>query len=267
MAAQHIIAPSIKNSYDKNMTEVLQKIDKGVLTLTLNRPEKLNALSDSMMTTLQAAIIDADKNDAVRVVVVHGAGRGFCAGAAIDEMAKKSAKDLQTEQFITKNWEALAQCTKPTIAAVHGFAFGGGLELAMMADIIIATPDAKLALPEITLAVMPGAGGTARLSRLIPSQMARYHILTGERFSGEQAMAWGLVARVFADDAIMPAVEKIATTMAQYSRSALQSIKASLRDALELPLAQAIKNERQRFYNLFDSDEQKTAMEKFLQKK
>ena len=267
MGAQHTIAPPTKNSYDTPMTEILQKEENGVLTLTLNRADKLNALSNSMMTELQSAILAADKNDVVRVVVLHGAGRGFCAGAAIEEMAKKSAEDLAQEEFITKNWEDLARCSKPTIAAVHGFALGGGLELAMMADIIVATPDAKMALPEIHLAVMPGAGGTARLPRFLPPAMARYYILTGEKFSGATAADWGLVARLADEETLMAEVEKMATAMARHPLAALRSIKASLRDAMELPLAQAIKNERQRFYALFDSSEQKIAMEKFLNKK
>ncbi len=249
------------------MTYILQKENAGVLTLTLNNPEKLNALSDTMMTELDGLLVAADKNDKIKVVLLHGAGRGFSAGANIGEMAAESAKGLAEKNFITKNWEGLARFSKPTMAAVHGFAFGGGLELAMMADVMFATADCALALPEVTLAVMPGAGGSQRLPKLLPPQLAHYMILTGEKITGATAEQFGMVAKTFPAESILGEVEKIAQKIATYSLPALQAIKSSLRDAAQLPLAEGIAKERQRFYSLFDTAEQKLAMQKFLHKK
>ncbi|MGI9461794.1 MAG: enoyl-CoA hydratase/isomerase family protein [Alphaproteobacteria bacterium] len=250
-----------------NMSIILQNKKNGVLTLTLNRPEKLNILSDEMMVELDRIIKQADGDDEIKLLVLKGAGRGFCAGADIAEMANKSAKDLRHEKFITKNWESLAGFSKITIVSLHGFALGGGLELAMMADIIFATPDAKLALPEINLGVMPGAGGIQRLLRFMPSSLAHYYILTGEIFLASDAVNWGLVIENTTSDGRAGIVEKTTEKIASASLASLKSIKSSLRDAWELPLAKAIINERQRFYDLFDTDEQKMAMKNFLLKK
>ncbi|MCX8515655.1 MAG: enoyl-CoA hydratase-related protein, partial [Alphaproteobacteria bacterium] len=188
----------------------------------------------------------------------------FSAGAAIDEMADDNANSLRARRFITSNWEDLARFSKPTIAMVHGFALGGGLELAMMADIIITTPDAKLALPEITLGVMPGAGGSQRLPRLLPPMLAQYLILSGARLSGADAHHHGLAACLYDSAQIMAETTLLAEKIASASLPALKSIKQSFHDARNLPLAEGIGRERERFYNLFDTAEQKAAMKKFL---
>ena len=174
-----------------------------VALIRLNRPQALNALNGQLMDELTAALDATEADEAVRAVVITGSERAFAAGADIKEMASKSYADVFNEDFITRNWERTARCRKPVIAAVAGYALGGGCELAMMCDIIIAAENAKFGQPEITLGVSPGAGGTQRLTRVIGKAKAMDMILTGRMMDAAEAERAGLVSRVVPADKLM----------------------------------------------------------------
>ena len=176
-------------------TLLLEPHDR-VAVIRLNRPQALNALNGQLMDELTAALDAAEADDAVRCIVITGSDRAFAAGADIKEMASKGYVDVYREDFITRNWERVTRCRKPVIAAVAGYALGGGCELAMMCDFIIAADNAKFGQPEITLGVSPGAGGTQRLTRLIGKSKAMDMILTGRMMDAAEAERSGLVSRV-----------------------------------------------------------------------
>lgn len=242
-------------------------IRTGVALVYLKRPEKLNALATSMMLELQSALQWLEQQAEIKVIVITGSGRAFAAGAEITEMAEQSPESLRQSNFIGNSWEALAAVKKPTIALVNGYALGGGLELAMMADIIWAAESANFALPEITLGVVPGAGGSQRLPRAIGMMRAMAYILTGEKFSAKMAWDFGLVAKVLPDEELLPKGLEFAEKMAQLSLPALIAAKQLVRQTAELPLTDGIAKERQVFYDLFATANQKEGMRAFLEKR
>ena len=239
----------------------------GVTLIRLNRPEALNALNGQLMDEMTAAVAAADADDEVRCLVITGSERTFAAGADIKEMASKSYADVFKEDFITRNWESVARCRKPVIAAVAGFALGGGCELAMMCDFIIAADTAKFGQPEINLGVIPGAGGTQRLPRFAGKSKAMDMVLTARMMDAAEAERCGLVSRV------VPAAELIATALeagkkiAALSPLAVMMAKEAVNAAYETPLSQGVKTERRLFHSLFAFEDQKEGMAAFNEKR
>ena len=239
----------------------------GVTLIRLNRPEALNALNGLLMDEMTAAVAAADADDDVRCLVITGSERAFAAGADIKEMASKSYADVFKEDFITRNWESVARCRKPVIAAVAGFALGGGCELAMMCDFIIAADTAKFGQPEINLGVIPGAGGTQRLPRFAGKSKAMDMVLTARMMDAAEAERCGLVSRV------VPAADLIATALeagrkiAALSPLAVLMAKEAVNAAYETPLSQGVKTERRLFHSLFAFEDQKEGMAAFVDKR
>ena len=240
---------------------------ESVRLIRLNRPQALNALNAQLTGELSQALDDAENDDAIHCIVLTGSERAFAAGADIKEMASKSYADVYGEDFITKNWEKASQIRKPIIAAVAGYALGGGCELAMMCDFIIAAENAKFGQPEITLGVSPGAGGTQRLTRFIGKAKAMDMVLTGRMMDAAEAERCGLVSRVVAADALIDTALAAAKTIAGFSANAVMLTKEMVDAAFETPLAQGIMLERRLFHSLFAFDDQKEGMAAFIDKR
>ncbi len=239
----------------------------GVTLIRLNRPSALNALNAQLMDELTAALDAAEADPGVRCMVITGSDRAFAAGADIKEMATKSYADVYGEDFITRNWERASTCRKPVIAAVAGYALGGGCELAMMCDFIIAADNAKFGQPEITLGVSPGAGGTQRLTRFAGKSKAMDMVLTGRMMDAAEAERCGLVSRVVPAAELIPTVMEAARKIAALSPNAVMLTKEMVNAAYETPLAQGVKLERRLFHSLFAFDDQKEGMAAFIEKR
>jgi enoyl-CoA hydratase len=246
---------------------LLVSTDADVGVIKLNRPEALNALNSELMDELTAALDAFEADDAIGAIVLTGNERAFAAGADIKDMAPRTYADVLKEDFITRNWERTARCRKPVIAAVSGVALGGGCELAMMCDFIYASEDAQFGQPEILLGVMPGAGGTQRLTRAIGKAKAMEMCLTGRRMKADEAEKAGLVARVFPKDTLMEETLKAAHHIAALSRPALMLTKESVNRAFETSLAEGVRFERRVFHSLFGSADQKEGMAAFVEKR
>jgi cyclohex-1-ene-1-carboxyl-CoA hydratase len=235
--------------------------------ITLNRPQQLNALNDALMDALGAALLAFDADDAIGAIVITGSAKAFAAGADIAVMADWSYMDVYQSDFITRNWETIRRVRKPVIAAVAGFVMGGGCELALACDIIIAADTAKFALPEIRLAMLPGAGGTQRLPRAIGKAKAMDMCLSARTLSAEEADRYGLVSRVVPTDALMSATLTLAQQMASYSLPALMAIKESVNRAWESSLSEGILFERRALHARFASADAHEGMHAFLEKR
>ncbi|MEM6850091.1 MAG: enoyl-CoA hydratase [Pseudomonadota bacterium] len=246
---------------------LLVEIDEKVGIVTLNRPEARNALSDLLMTELTAALKALDENPAVGCIVLTGSAKAFAAGADVKEMQSKTYMEAFTENLITSNWEQAAHCRKPIIAAVAGYALGGGCELAMMCDMIIAAENAKFGQPEITLGVIPGAGGTQRMPRFIGKSKAMDLCLTGRLMGAEEAERCGLVARVVPADDVREEAINAAKTIASMSRPVAMMIKDSVNRAFEMSLEEGIRQERRTFHSVFATEDQKEGMAAFAEKR
>jgi enoyl-CoA hydratase len=239
----------------------------GVALVTLDRPEVLNALNFALIEQLTDALEALDRDPACRVIVLTGAGeRAFAAGADIPELARQSPTSLTLDDHFHR-WERLKRIRKPIIAAVRGFALGGGCELAMTCDLIVAGEDAQFGQPEIKLGVMPGAGGTQRLTRAIGKAKAMELILTGRNLSAREAEAHGLVSSVVPAEATLPAALDLAARIAAMPPVAVIAAKAAVNRAEELPLEAGLEFERRSFYLLFDTDDQKEGMAAFGEKR
>lgn len=243
----------------------LERADR-VVTVTLNRPEVLNALSSELMTSLVEALRPLDRDPEVGCFVVTGSGRAFAAGADIREMADKSYHDVVTEDYFG-GWEGFAALRTPTVAAVAGYALGGGCELAMLCDLIIASEDARFGQPEIRLGVIPGIGGTQRLTRLIGKAKAMDLILTGRLMDAAEAERSGLVARVVPAQRLLDEATSVAATIAAFSKPAVLVAREAVDRALEVSLREGILFERRAFHALFATDDQKEGMRAFLEKR
>jgi enoyl-CoA hydratase/carnithine racemase len=239
----------------------------GVTLIRLNRPSALNALNAKLMDDLTAALNAAEADPAVRCIVITGSDRAFAAGADIKEMASKGYADVYGEDFITRNWERAASCRKPIIAAVAGYALGGGCELAMMCDFIIAADNAKFGQPEINLGVSPGAGGTQRLTRFIGKSKAMDMVLTGRNMDAAEAERCGLVSRVVPLADLLPTALEAAKKIAGLSTNAVMLTKEMVNAAYETPLSQGVKLERRLFHSLFAFEDQKEGMAAFIEKR
>ncbi len=234
--------------------------------IQLNRPKELNALNLELMLEIKQALIDFDQDDSIRAIVISGNERAFAAGADIKQMAGRNAIDmLKIDQFTT--WDSIRKTKKPIIAAVSGFALGGGCELAMICDMIIASETAQFGQPEISIGVMPGAGGTQRLTRIVGKAKAMELVLTGQFISAEEAKAYGLVNKIVPVEFYLSEAVKLASTIAEKSPIAVQMAKESVLKAYEMPLQEALFFERKNFYMLFATEDQKEGMQAFIEKR
>jgi enoyl-CoA hydratase len=240
--------------------------DGRVVVVRLNRPEVLNALNAALLDELLAALVPLDKDPGVGCFVITGSDRAFAAGADIGEMSGRSAVDMFAEDFFA-GWDTFAALRTPKIAAVAGYALGGGCELAMMCDFVIAADNAKFGQPEIKLGVIPGIGGTQRLTSIVGKAKAMDLILTGRMMPAGEAERCGLVARVVPAENLMPEAIAAATTIASYSKPATMVAREAVERALEVGLAEGMLFERRTFHALFATDDQKEGMQAFLEKR
>ena len=241
--------------------------DGAVGVITLNRPDALNALSEPLMVELTAALDDFEADGDIGCIVLTGSEKAFAAGADIKDMQSKTYMDAYLEDFITQNWERVTRCRKPVIAAVAGFALGGGCELAMMCDFIIAADSAKFGQPEITLGVLPGAGGSQRLTRLVGKSKAMEMCLTGRMMDADEAARAGLVSRIVPADELLEETMKTAAKIAAMSRPAAMMVKESINRAYETTLAEGVRFERRLFHSVFATEDQKEGMDAFTEKR
>ncbi|MBD3837726.1 enoyl-CoA hydratase-related protein [Brevundimonas sp.] len=241
--------------------------EAGYLVVRIHRPEALNALNNQVMDELTAVLSAAEAHDEVHAVVLTGSDKAFAAGADIKEMASKTYAEAFRENFVTRNWEAAARFRKPIIAAVAGFCLGGGCELAMMCDIIIAAETAKFGQPEINLAVTPGGGGTQRLTRAIGKAKAMDMVLTGRMIGAVEAERAGLVARITPLDTYLAEAKSIAEQIARQSPLAVMMNKEMVDAAFETTLAQGVLFERRLFHSLFAFEDQTEGMAAFIEKR
>ncbi|MFT4070136.1 enoyl-CoA hydratase [Paraburkholderia sp.] len=235
--------------------------------ITLNRPKALNALNDALMDELGTALREFDADDAIGAIVVTGSEKAFAAGADIGMMASYTYMDVYKGDYITRNWETVRSIRKPIIAAVAGFALGGGCELAMMCDIIFAADTAKFGQPEIKLGIMPGAGGTQRLPRAVSKAKAMDLCLTARFMDAAEAERAGLVSRVIPAASLLDESIAAAATIAEFSLPAVMMVKESVNRAYETTLAEGVNFERRLFHSLFATEDQKEGMAAFVEKR
>jgi enoyl-CoA hydratase len=235
--------------------------------VTLNRPKQLNALNDALMTELGEALLGFDADETIGEIVLTGNDKAFAAGADIGAMAGWSYMDVYKTDYITRNWEALRRVRKPVIAAVAGFALGGGCEMALACDIVIAAETAKFGQPEIRIGVMPGAGGTQRLPRAIGKAKAMDMILTARMMDAQEAERAGLVSRVVPAEKLLDEALAVANAICEFSGPAVMMAKEAVNRAYETPLAEGILFERRMFHSLFATEDQKEGMRAFVEKR
>jgi enoyl-CoA hydratase len=235
--------------------------------VTLNRPKQLNALNNQLMDELGAALKAFDADPAIGCMIVTGSEKAFAAGADIGAMSTWSFKDVYKADYITTNWETIRSIRKPVIAAVAGFALGGGCELAMMCDFIIAAENAKFGQPEIKLGIIPGAGGTQRLPRAVGKAKAMEMALTGRMMDAAEADRSGLVSRVVPLDKLMDEALAAAITICDYSQIAVMAAKESINRAFESSLSDGVMFERRMFHAMFATADQKEGMDAFVNKR
>ena len=249
--------------YENILTETRDAI--GIITL--HRPQALNALCNDLMDEVTHAIEGFEADDNIGCMVLTGSAKAFAAGADIKEMAGKSYADAMRMDFITANWEAAARARKPIIAAVAGYALGGGCELAMMCDFIIAADTAKFGQPEINLGVIPGAGGTQRLTRLVGKSKAMEMCLTGRMMDAEEAERVGLVSRIVPADDLLDEAVAVAEKIAEKSRPSVLIAKECVDAAYEMTLREGVHFERRVFHSLFAFEDQTEGMQAFIDKR
>jgi len=250
-------------TYQNIITEVRGRVG----LITLNRPKALNALNDQLMDELGQALGGFDADEAIGAIVITGSEKAFAAGADIGAMKDFSYMDVYKSEYITRNWERLRSVRKPVIAAVAGFALGGGCELAMMCDIVIAAETAKFGQPEVKIGIIPGAGGTQRLPRAVSKAKAMDLILTGRTMGAEEAERAGLVSRIVPADKLLDEALAAATLIAEFSLPSLMAAKEAVNRAYEVPLAEGILFERRMMHSLFATDDQKEGMAAFVEKR
>jgi enoyl-CoA hydratase len=249
--------------YENIIVDVRGKV--GVIQL--NRPKALNALNDQLMDELGSALLRFDADDNIGSIVITGSDKAFAAGADIGAMAEFSYMDVYKSGYITRNWEQILRVRKPVIAAVAGYALGGGCELAMMCDFIIAADNAKFGQPEIKLGTMPGAGGTQRLPRAVSKAKAMDMCLTARMMDAAEAERAGLVSRVVPAAALMEEALAVAATISAMSLPIIMMIKESVNRAYESTLAEGVHYERRLFHSTFATEDQKEGMKAFTEKR
>jgi enoyl-CoA hydratase len=245
---------------------IIVEIRGKVGLVTLNRPQALNALNEALIAELNDALGSFESNPEIGCTVITGSEKAFAAGADVKEMAEKTYVESYLGRFLD-GWTRIAETRKPVIAAVSGFCLGGGLELAMMCDFIIASETARFALPEITLGIMPGAGGTQRLPRYIGKAKAMDLILTGRMMDAVEAERCGLVARLVAPDRLLEEALAAASKIAAYSQPIVMMAKETVNRAQETSLAEGARFERRLFLSMFSTEDQKEGMKAFIEKR
>lgn len=247
---------------------LLVGIDARVATVTINRPDKRNALSATVRADLIAAVTRMADDDEVRVIVITGAGdKAFVAGADIGEFAGRTPLDQRAAMESPRVFDVIADCPKPTIASINGFALGGGCELAMACDTRIAARSARLGQPEVRLGILPGGGGTQRLPRLVGVGRALRLMLTGEMIDADAAFAAGLVDEVVDDELLHARTRELALAIAAHSPVALRLIKEAVRSAMDAPLSAGLRHERELFVTAFSSEDRTEGVAAFLEKR
>jgi enoyl-CoA hydratase len=237
-----------------------------IAKITLNRPKSLNALNSGLMKKLADELEALDRDEAIRVIVLTGSEKAFAAGADIKELSETRPVDFVMKQFF-RDWERIRKISKPLIAAVNGYALGGGNELAMCCDMIIASDAAQFGQPEILLGVIPGAGGTQRLTKAVGMKKAMEMILTGKSISAEEALKWGLINRVVPAEDLEKEVLSLAKEIAEKPPVAVRLAKQAVLKAQELPLEHGLNLEQNAFFLLFSSEDQSEGMRAFLEKR
>ena len=234
--------------------------------ITLDRPEALNAINAQLIAELNAALDDFEADDAVRAIVLTGSERAFAAGADVKEMRAKTFAEVTRHDFI-EPWERITRCKKPVIAAVAGYALGGGCELAMMCDIVIAAEGAKFGQPEITIGTIPGSGGTQRLTRAVGKSKAMDMILTGRMMDAEEAERSGLVSRVVPADTLLDEALAVAGKIAEMSAPVVAMAKEAVNRSYEMTLSEGVRFERRLFQSTFATDDRREGMAAFVEKR
>ena len=255
------------SAYETILVEDSPEGGQGVRLIRLNRPQALNALNQQLLRDLCAALAEAEANDAIGCTVITGSEKAFAAGADIKEMADKTYADAFKEDFFGAASRAVEACRKPLIAAVAGYALGGGCELAMLCDFIIAADTAKFGQPEITLGVTPGIGGTQRLPRYIGKAKAMDLVLTGRMMDAAEAERCGLVSRIVPFDQLLPEALAAGAKIAGFSPLAVMMNKELVEAAFDTTLTQGVQLERRLFHSLFAFDDQKEGMAAFVEKR
>jgi len=250
-----------------NYEAILVETKDKVGVITLNRPKALNALNDQLMDELGHALNQFEQDEHIGCIVLTGSEKAFAAGADITLMANYTYMDAFKGNYVTRNWEHIRKIRKPVIAAVAGYALGGGCELAMMCDFIIAADNAKFGQPEVKLGTIPGCGGTQRLPRAISKSKAMDMCLTARMMDAAEAERAGLVSRVVAPEKLMEETLAAAATIAGMSLPVLMMVKESVNRAYETTLSEGVQYERSMFYSTFASDDQKEGMKAFLEKR
>ncbi len=235
--------------------------------VTLNRPAALNALNGALIEELGAALDEFEGDTAIGAILLTGSEKAFAAGADVKEMMSKSYPEIYREDFITRGWERVGQCRKPVIAAVAGFALGGGCEIAMMCDIVIAAETARFGQPEITLGTIPGAGGTQRLTRFIGKAKAMDLCLTGRMMDADEAERAGLVSRIVPAAELLSEAVKVAERIAVMSQPIAMMVKEAVNRAYETTLAEGVRFERRLFHSTFATEDRKEGMAAFIEKR
>jgi enoyl-CoA hydratase len=254
-------------SQDRVYRDILVERRGAVGVVTLNRPQALNALNSALIVELGAALDDFESDPAIGAIVLTGSDKAFAAGADVKEMVGKTYPETYLEDFITDGWERIAQCRKPVIAAVAGFALGGGCEIAMMCDLVIAADTARFGQPEIRLGTMPGAGGTQRLARFIGKAKAMDLCLTGRMMDAAEAERAGLVSRVVPAAELVAEAVKTAETICAMSRPIAMMVKEAINRAYETTLAEGVRFERRVFHATFATEDRKEGMTAFIEKR
>lgn len=261
-----ISTPTKESAMTTTYNNILTEIDGPVGIVTLNRPKVLNALSHELMEELTHALLEFDANDDIRVMILTGSERAFAAGADIAEMQDETAIGIMLKnRFAT--WDKVRNVRKPIIAAVSGYALGGGCELMMSCDIVIASETAQLGQPEINIGVIPGAGGTQRLTRVVGKHKAMEMILTGKPISAKEALEFGLVNKVVPIELYLEEAKKMAHEIAKKSPVATRMAKEAVLKTFETSITEGLEFERKNFYMLFASEDQKEGMKAFLEKR
>ena len=246
---------------------ILTEVHGRAALIRLNRPKQLNALNDALMDALGAALLAFDADDTIAAIVITGNEKAFAAGMDIAPVKDLSFSDVFGSNMITRNWETLLRVRKPVIAAVSGYALGGGCELALMCDLIVAGETAKFAQPEVKLGIPPGAGGSQRTARSIGKAKAMDLCLTGRMMDAAEAERCGLVARVVAPEKVLEEALGMANQMGEYSLSALMMVKECVNQAFETPLTDGIRFERRMFHAAFATHDQKEGFAAFVEKR
>lgn len=246
---------------------ILVDREEPVGRITLNRPEAMNALNGQLMDEMTAALRCFEQDENIRAIVITGSAKAFAAGADIKEMQSMDYMEAYMKDFITANWEEASRCRKPVIAAVAGYALGGGCELAMMCDFILAADNAKFGQPEIKLGVIPGAGGTQRLTRFVGKSKAMEMVLTGRMMDAEEAERSGLVSRIVPVDDLVEEAMKTARKIADLSLPSVMIAKECVNKAYETTLKEGVMFERRIFHSLFSTEDQTEGMAAFAEKR